>query len=260
MKSLKEVIKSNILASNIYYLFKFGFGFLNYNSEFNKFKKLAINSRFSIKFEDRYPMLYEKTATTDFSTHYIYHLAWAARVLARTKPDCHIDISSSLYFCSIVSAFIPVKFYDYRPARLDLKGLISDRADLMNLLFADNSIKSLSCMHTIEHVGLGRYGDLLDPDGDLKAISELKRVLAIGGNLLFVVPIGKPRIIFNAHRIYSYDQIINYFFDFKLVEFTLIPEVIKEDKAGIIYNASKELADSENYGCGCFLFTKNSLG
>jgi hypothetical protein len=59
-------------------------------------------------------------------------------------------------------------------------------------------------MHVIEHIGLGRYGEALDPDGDLKAIRELVRVLAAGGNLLVVVPVGRPRIQFNAHRIYDY--------------------------------------------------------
>jgi hypothetical protein len=66
-------------------------------------------------------------------------------------------------------------------------------------------------MHVVEHVGLGSYGDSLDPNGDLKAMSELKRVLSINGNLLFVVPVGKPRVMFNAHRIYSYEQIIECF-------------------------------------------------
>jgi ubiquinone/menaquinone biosynthesis C-methylase UbiE len=131
----------------------------------------------------------------------------------------HIDISSALYFCAIVSAFVPIKFYDYRPANLQLSNLSTDSADLTCLPFNDASIESISCMHVVEHIGLGRYGDLLDPNGDLKAISELKRVLSTNGNLLFVVPVGgTPRIMFNAHRIYSYGQVISYFQDFELIE------------------------------------------
>ena len=83
-------------------------------------------------------------------------------------------------------------------------------ADLTQLHFESESIESLSCLHTVEHIGLGRYGDPIDYDGDLKAIRELKRVVVKGGSILFVVPVGKPKIIFNAHRIYSYEQIINY--------------------------------------------------
>jgi hypothetical protein len=110
-------------------------------------------------------------------------------------------------------------------------------------------------MHVVEHVGLGRYGDQLDPDGDLKAIAELKRVLAVNGNLLFVLPIGgTPRIMFNAHRIYSYSQISKLFFDFEMVEFALVPDDPKD--GGLIMNASKEMTDAQSYGCGCFWFRK----
>ena len=220
-------------------------------NDFIKYKK--IENKFTVKYTDIYPQIHDKTKFTSFDRHYIYHLAWAARILKKTNPDIHIDISSSLYFCSIVSAFIPVKFYDFRPAKLELSNLSSEHADLTNLTFESNSIKSLSCMHTVEHVGLGRYGDPIDPDGDIKAINELKRVLAVNGNLIFVVPIGKPKIMYNAHRIYSYNQIIDYFKEFKLLDFSLVPD---DKNSGFINNASKEIADKQNYGCGCFLFKK----
>jgi hypothetical protein len=109
-------------------------------------------------------------------------------------------------------------------------------------------------MHTIEHIGLGRYGEPLDPDGDLKAIAELKRVTAPGGSLIFVSPIGRPRLLFNAHRIYSYAQVMEYFSGFILKEFSLIPDTARTD--GIIMNADASLADKQTYGCGCFWFIK----
>lgn len=210
------------------------------------------DKRFAFGLAAAYPCPFDKTHMTGFDRHYVYHTAWAARKVAEIKPAFHMDISSSLYFSSIVSAFVPVKFYDYRPADLQLSGLSSEKADLLRLPFADNSIASLSCMHTVEHVGLGRYGDPIDPTGDLKAIKELKRVLALGGALLFVVPIGKPTIQFNAHRIYSYEMIMEYFSDLELKEFSLIPE-----KSGaMIVNATEAQADKEVYGCGCFWFVK----
>jgi hypothetical protein len=109
-------------------------------------------------------------------------------------------------------------------------------------------------MHVVEHVGLGRYGDSLNPAGDLKAMTELQRVIAPGGSLLLVVPVGKPKIMFNAHRIYSYEQILRYFSEIHLEEFALIPD--RSDSRGIIYDASQELADAQDYGCGCFWFKK----
>lgn len=223
--------------------------------DYFKYKKNDSQKRFSLRLKDFYPQIRDKTKTTGFDAHYIYHPAWAARIIAKINPKKHIDISSTLNFSTMLSAFIPVEFYDYRPANLKLNNLTSGKADLTSLPFEDNSIESLSCMHTVEHIGLGRYGDPIDPDGDIKAIKELSRVLAKNGNLLFVVPIGKPRIQFNAHRIYSYDQIIKYFPDLTLKEFSLIPDNAIND--GIIYNTNEYKANRQKYGCGCFWFIKN---
>lgn len=225
-------------------------------SEYLAFKRLLRESpqRFALKWKDRYPCLNEKVPGLDIEPHYTYHPAWAARVVAQICPGVHVDISSTLSFCTIVSAFVPIKFYEYRPAKLNLNNLTSEAADLLHLPFEDDSVESISCMHVVEHVGLGRYGDRLDPDGDLKAISELKRVVSPGGSLLFVVPIGAPRIMFNAHRIYSYDQIAGYFSDLIVKEFSLITE--DNRSGGLIRNAAKESADQETYGCGCFWFQK----
>jgi len=226
-----------------------------YIKEFLSFKKASRKTdRFRVLWSNRYPRLKDKTATTPFDAHYIYHPAWAVRIVKKINPKFHIDISSTLSFSTIISAFIPVRFYDYRPANIQLEGFTSDKADLQDLPFEDKSIISISCMHTVEHIGLGRYGDPLDPDGDIKAIAELKRVLALGGSLLFVVPIGKPKLLFNAHRIYSYDQIMGYFSDLKLEEFSLIPDNARD--TGMVDNATKELADQQKYGCGCFWFKK----
>lgn len=220
--------------------------------QLNQFKKLDLFQRFPISNKDIYPCLNDNTNKTSFDAHYIYHPAWAARIIKETNPFRHTDISSTLHFCSIVSAFVTTEFYDYRPAILELDNLNCRHADLTNLPFESNSILSLSCMHTIEHVGLGRYGDPLDPDGDLKAFEELKRVCAIKGNLLIVVPVGKKRIQFNAHRIYDPFDIIQYMDGFKVEKFSLI-----NDEGEFIEYAKLNDAAIQTYGCGCFWFIKN---
>ena len=224
--------------------------FFGYFGEWNRFKSKN-DKRFSVNAADLYPCLKDRIIKTPFDHHYTYHPAWAARILAKTKPEFHVDISSILSFSTIVSAFVPVKFYDYRPADLKLSNLESGSEDLNKLSFESGSIPSLSCMHTIEHIGLGRYGDKIDPMGDIKSIDELKRVLKTGGDLLFVTPVGKPRIEFNAHRIYSYEQILEYFSPLVLKEFSLIP-----DAGGLITNADPNLVKDQNYACGCFWFKK----
>ncbi len=109
-------------------------------------------------------------------------------------------------------------------------------------------------MHTIEHVGLGRYGDPIDAQGDIKAVNELKRVVRPGGTLIFVTPMGTSKIEYNAHRIYSYDQVMDMFEGMELREFSLVPDDFK--KHGLVKDATKELADAQKWACGCFWFVK----
>ena len=219
--------------------------------DFNEFNKLDTTKKLANNWENNYPCFNDDTTTTAFDAHYIYHPAWAARIIKHINPSRHIDISSTLHFCSILSAFINTEFYDYRPAKLTLSNLKSSDADLTNLFFESNSVESISCMHTIEHIGLGRYGDLLDPEGDFKAIAELQRVTKVKGHLLLVTPIGQPRIQFNAHRVYSFELINNLFSNFELKNFSLIT-----DDGLFIENANPQLVKQQKYGCGCFWYTK----
>jgi len=221
--------------------------------QFYQFRSLQ-NNNSKAKWIDILPYLNDNTKNTGFDTHYIYHPAWATRVIKKINPNHHVDISSTLHFCTMLSAFIPTKFYDYRPAKLNLSDLESDKVDLCNMHFKDESISSLSCMHTIEHIGLGRYGDPIDPEGDIKAAKELQRVLAENGNLLIVTPVGKPRIQFNAHRVYSFEQVVSMFHLLKLESFSLIPDNAFEQ--GILEEADPALVALQKYGCGCFLFRK----
>jgi hypothetical protein len=228
-----------------------------FRKEFDDFARRcsATGSRLAITWSDIHPCLDDRTTDTPIDRHYLYHPAWAARVLAGTRPERHVDVSSMVNFSAIVSAFIPVDFYDIRPALIRIDNLTSGAADLLNLPFDDNSIESLSCMHVIEHVGLGRYGEPIDPDGDLKAIRELTRVLAPGGTLLIAVPVGRSRIEFNAHRVYDHADFRGNFQSLELIEFALIRE--RAQGEGLLLNPPDELVRAESYGCGCYWFRKS---
>ena len=229
--------------------------YLRFVKEYRRFKALtAADGRFPVLWKNHRPFLKEKTAQSGFDRHYIYHTAWAARMVRQANPAYHVDISSSMYFCAIVSAFVPVRFYEYRPADLKLSSLSTGSADLLALPFESDSVASLSCMHVVEHAGLGRYGDPLDPGGDLKAMAELARVLAPGGSLLFVVPVGKPGVRFNSHRTYSYGQIVGYFKTLRLASYAFIPEYFSGGP--MVQDPPQETRDRGDEGCGCFRFTK----
>lgn len=229
-----------------------------FRADFRRFAALAeeAGGRLPVRWADRYPCLTDDIGTTAFSGHYLLHTAWAARVLAKIRPPHHTDFSSSLYFNALVSAFIPIRFYDYRPADAGLSGLECGFADLTDLPFPDGALPSVSCMHVAEHVGLGRYGDAMDPDGDLRAMAELARVTAPGGHLLFVVPVGRPRVQFNAHRVYAHDQVVAAFPNFTLRGFALVPDA--PDDTRLVVGAPAAEVDRQRYGCGCFWFVKGT--
>lgn len=226
-----------------------------FRKDFSLFKDQCLEKNIgSPEWKDRMPCLNDRTGITTYEPHYTYHLAWAARMLQQIKPEYHVDISSSISFATICSAFVPIKFFDYRPLQINLSNLSPGEANLLNLPFADNSIISLSCMHVIEHIGLGRYGDEIDVNGDRKAIAELIRVLQVGGYLLLVFPMGKPRIQFNAHRIYSYDQAMQYLKPLSVKRFEFVPDDFQ--RHGLLSSPEKGFVDKQKWGCGCFLLTK----
>jgi SAM-dependent methyltransferase len=228
-------------------------GYARFFSTLSAFRKRQIISarKLSVALEDVIPCFDDSSATTAFDAHYVYHTAWAARILSQSRPAFHVDISSSLYFNALLSAFIPVRFYDFRPPDLKLSNLTCEHIDLSRLSFDSDSIASLSCMHVIEHIGLGRYGDPLDPEGDLKAAAELQRVLAPGGELLMATPVGRSRVCFNAHRIYRHAEVLAMFPCLQSKSFALIT-----DDGTFMPEASPEMADAQTYGCGCFRLVK----
>jgi len=223
-----------------------------FKNNFIKKSKLLCDNRFLCEYKDIWPCLNDNTANTGFDAHYLYHTAWAARILNIIKPAMHIDIGSNLYFISNVSAFIPIEFYDFRPAKINLSNLDCKSGNIVSLPFPSDSVESISCMHVVEHIGLERYGDSFDPQGDLKAIGELKRVIKPNGSLLFVVPLGeKMRIQYNAHRIYTFGYIVECFDTLKLENFAFI-----NDEGQFLSEANEDDVSGQKYGCGCFWFKK----
>jgi len=109
------------------------------------------------------------------------------------------------------------------------------------------SLESVSCLHVAEHIGLGRYGDPLDPLGTRKAAAELERVVAPGGQLLFSLPVGRPRVEFNAHRVHDPAEVASWFSRCSLREFAGV------DDGGVFrrHRSLDELAGA-TYACGMY--------
>lgn len=177
------------------------------------------NSRFKIGPSYLYPCLTDKTSITPVDPVYFFQDAWCAQKIFAARPAHHYDVGSKIDLVSIVSQLVPVSMVDIRPLELSLPGLSFIRGSILELPFADNSLGSLSSICVIEHIGLGRYGDAIDPFGSEKAARELVRVLAHGGDLYVSVPVDREdRVYFNAHRAFRRESVLELFSGADLIE------------------------------------------
>lgn len=199
-----------------------------------------------------FPQLHDVTKKTPIDFHYFNISAWAIRRILQNKPDLHVDVGSHNIFVSMLSAVCELIFVDYRPLPVTLDRFYMVSGDLLNLPFPDKSIDSLSCLHVAEHIGLGRYGDSLNPNGTRLACSELNRVLAPGGRLYFAVPIGAEAVHFNAHRVHLPETIMQYFGELTLAEFCGVT-----DSGQLVKNPEPSHFNDSVYACGMFTFCKN---
>jgi SAM-dependent methyltransferase len=197
------------------------------------------------------PCLYDRTKITHIDSHYFYQGIWAISKIKQSGAKNHVDVGSEVGLVGMLSTITKVTFIDIRPFETDLTDLVIKKGSILDMPFGDNSVDSLSCLHVAEHIGLGRYGDPLNPKGTREATRELIRVLAPGGNLYFSVPVGKARNCFNAHRIHTPQQILDYFCNLELVDFSGV-----DDRGKFRQKIDpSEFADA-NYSCGLFHFTK----
>lgn len=230
---------------------KFFVGIKGYFWFIHDFILFSQRAQSKLQIENIFPQLHDKTELTPFDSHYFYQQLWAFEKVLQRKPQRHVDISSTYQMSGYISKVVPTTFIDYRPINAPLPNLTQEKGDITNLEFSNDSVESLSCLHVVEHIGLGRYGDPIDPDGYKKAIGELARVLAQGGYLYFSTPIGKSAIYFNAHRVFAPNEILELFTTLKLVEFSVV------DDSGIFHERTDpKLYAHLDYGCGMFVFTK----
>lgn len=201
-----------------------------------------------------FPQINDKTDNTEFDPHYTYQGPWVMRHLLNEKPEKHIDIGSWTAYLGFFSSLQPTEFVDIRPANLQLPGLSVKTGSILDLPYGNKKVKSVSCLHVVEHIGLGRYGDDLDPAGTLKALDELQRVLAYGGHLYLSLPVGREITYFNAHRVTHPNTVIKV-----LNELTLVSMSAVMDDGSYLEDPKKTVLARQKYACGLFHFTREKV-
>lgn len=209
----------------------------------------------AVRFADLYFTTYEKYMPGGtVGGHYFLQDVWAAKKIFQSGTKHHVDIGSRIDgFVAHLLPFCSVEYVDIRPIVSPFPELIFKQGSILQLPYPDNSIDSLSCLHVIEHIGLGRYGDPIDPEGHVKAATELCRVLKPGGKLYLGTPIGREAVCFDAHRIFFVETILRIFQDLTLESFDLIDDEGKR----IIENADFPSSNENKYGCGLFVLEKS---
>ncbi|OGF26988.1 hypothetical protein A2331_02725 [Candidatus Falkowbacteria bacterium RIFOXYB2_FULL_34_18] len=220
-----------------------------FSNEFKKYQKINNNKNFTLSKEYLKLCLFDKTDNTPLDPLYILQDSWCAKKIFENRPKHHYDIGSSVEMVGIISQFVPTTMIDIRPIDLELNNLYFKKGNILNLPFENNSLESISSICVIEHIGLGRYGDKLDPFGSEKAIKEIKRVLAPEGNLYISLPIdNENKVYFNAHRAFTREYILKLFQSLKLIE----EKYLYKNGNKLINNYDQ----SEGFGTGFFHFKK----
>ena len=213
----------------------------------------ALSGAEPLRWRDADPKLLDRLPTSPYDQHYFFQDVWAANRVAELRPERHVDVGSRVDYVGFLTALTRVTFVDIRPLDAEVEGLDSIAGSVLAMPFEDRSLESVSCLHVAEHIGLGRYGDPLDPNDTRKAAAELQRVIRPGGQLLFSGPVGRPRVCFNAHRIHAPQEILAMFPELELLEFSGV-----DDRGEFRRGRSPEELSGSRYACGLFRFLRPS--
>jgi len=209
---------------------------------------------------ESYPILGDRYATSGTASgHYFHQDLLVARKIFRANPQRHVDIGSRVDgFVAHVASFREIEVFDIRPLEISIPNIRFVKMDLMGdcseyVDYCD----SISSLHAIEHFGLGRYGDPIDVNGHLKGLDNIYRMLRKGGTFYFSVPIGRQRVEFNAHRVFS----IRYLIDLLNPRYELLSLSYVDDAGAIHADVALDQAALEtslgcDIGCGIFELRK----
>lgn len=210
----------------------------------NLYQSLNTDTRFVMDANTEYPCLNDKYAQNGGvidNSYYIQDI-WGARKVYENRPSVHYDVGSSVwgFIAHLFGINQRIVLLDIRPMNNDFNtkflrgeyahnvngggGLTYIQADATNLEnIKDNSLESLSALCSVEHFGLGRFGDSIDPMAWEKALKAFQRVLRPNGKLYFSVPVGQNnKVCFNAHRVYTPQIIIDTLNECEILEMSYI--------------------------------------
>ena len=234
---------------------------IQYYFDLSVLEKQQKESSATFPIEKPYPCLddrYSKSGTA--SGHYFHQDLLVAQKIFTNDPQIHVDIGSRVDgFIAHVASFREIEMFDIRESPNYISNVKPLKIDLMEEINEEltDYCDSLSCLHALEHFGLGRYGDPVNFDGFLKGLVNLKKILRTGGKFYLSVPIGPQRIEFNAHRVFS----VKYLLSLVSNEYKIDSFAYVDDNGDLFKNV--DLLEEQigrnfgcKYGCGILELTK----
>ena len=228
-----------------------------YISQYRLFQKLGGSITYN------YPILedYDSQAGTA-KGHYFHQDLLVASFVHKSNPTRHIDVGSRIDgFVAHVASFRKIEVMDVRQLEsIGHQNISFLRADLMDESNIHPNISdSISCLHAIEHFGLGRYGDPLDPNGHIKGFNNILRMLQPNGILYISFPIGRVNETqFNGQRVFHPNDILRW------PDQNDKPDLVRfdyvDDEGNLHQNVDLMSKDLDvTYGCGIYTFRKSNL-
>ncbi len=233
-------------------------------SERQLFEQQRVSSLYAEAFPlgNNWPVAFEgEDGAGVTSGDYFHQDLQVARSIFERQPLRHIDVGSRIDgFVAHVASFREIDVIDFRPVESSVLGINFIQADLTLPPPVSLRSDSVSCLHALEHFGLGRYGDKIDFDGWKKGLENISRLVESGGTLYLSVPTGRvQRVEFNAHRIFSIpflrSQLLE---DFELENLDFV-----DDRGDLLQNVSPYGEDANHsfmasHGCSIWTLTKKS--
>jgi hypothetical protein len=249
----------NLLKRIYFFLFFLGFDARKFASfknlpRFNKDRKTFLSKGGKIK--RIYPELSDYyDSAGEAKGHYFHQDLLVASFIKERSPKRHIDIGSRIDgFVAHVASFREIEVLDIRDLDKSIhKNLIFLKRDLMkDVDDLKDSSDSISCLHAIEHFGLGRYGDTIDPKGHISGFKNIVEMLAVGGILYISFPISdNPGVHFNSQRVLDPIEILSWSDRVKLERFDLV-----DDQGSLHLNADIKSILNQKYALGIYTLRK----
>ncbi len=182
--------------------------------------------------------------------HADFECEFASRYIYNLKPKNILDIGSYRLFIIGLLAHYDITTIDIRERYQQLENESILTCDAKELNLEANSFDLVLSLCSLEHFGLGGYGDEFDMEADKRAFSDMIRVLRPGGHLIFTTTMtsSQPTIYFNMYRNYSYEMIAEFCRNLKLVE----ERFFSSDKLSFVSLSDLNTKEGYDVYCGCW--------